>query len=249
MYRIHWLSRHDPPDAFPDPELALRDPDGLLAAGGDLSTERLLAAYERGIFPWYEEGQPVLWWSPDPRAVLFPGALHISRSLRRSLRRAGFTVTWNRAFRRVMAACAEPRPGQGGTWITAAMEEAFDGMHRSGWAHSIEVWRGDELAGGLYGLAIGRIFFGESMFSRRTDASKTAMVALDAELQQRGFAVIDCQVVSPHLLSMGAETIPRRDFLALLRRHCGRRDKLANPPAEPLPAHTLGATDRVANGV
>ena len=249
MYRIHWLSRHDAPDAFPDPELALRDPDGLLAAGGDLSTERLLAAYERGIFPWYEEGQPVLWWSPDPRAVIFPGGLHVSRSLRRSLRRSGFTVTWNRAFHRVMTACAEPRPGQGGTWITAAMEEAFDRMHRQGWAHSIEVWQGEELAGGLYGLAIGRVFFGESMFSRRTDASKTAMAALDAELRRRGFAAIDCQVVSPHLLSMGAETIPRRDFLALLRRRCRPREKLANPPAEPLPGRALAAAGRVANGV
>jgi len=249
MYRIHWLSRHDPPDAFPDAELALRDPDGLLAAGGDLSVERLLAAYERGIFPWYEEGQPVLWWSPDPRAVLRPGGIHVSRSLRRSLRRAGYTVTWNQAFRRVMAACAEPRPGQYGTWITAAMEQAFAELHARGWAHSLEVWQGDELAGGLYGLAIGRVFFGESMFSRRTDASKTAMVALGAELARRHFALIDCQVVSPHLLSMGAKTLPRAEFLDLLRRHCAERRKLRDAPAEPLPARVLAATDRVANGV
>jgi leucyl/phenylalanyl-tRNA--protein transferase len=249
MYRIHWLSRHDPPDAFPDPVRALRDPDGLLAAGGDLSVERLLAAYERGIFPWYEEGQPVLWWSPDPRAVLFPGAVHVSRSLRRSLRRRGFVITWNRAFRRVMSACAQPRPGQYGTWITAAMEEAFVELHDLGWAHSIEIWQGDELAGGLYGLAIGRVFFGESMFSEQTDASKTAMVALDAELTRRGFALIDCQVVSPHLLSMGAETIPRRAFLDLLRRYCSDREKPASPPAEPLPAQELAARERVANGV
>jgi leucyl/phenylalanyl-tRNA--protein transferase len=248
MYRIHWLSRHDPPDAFPDPTLALREPDGLLAAGGDLAPERLLAAYERGIFPWYEEGQPVLWWSPDPRAVLFPGSVHVSRSLRRSLRRAGFTVTWNRVFRRVMAACAEPRDGQAGTWITAAMEQAFAQLHERGWAHSIEIWQGDELAGGLYGLAIGEVFFGESMFSRRTDASKIAMVALDAELQRRGFALIDCQVVSPHLLSMGAVTIPRREFLALLSRHCSGGEKLASPPVEPLPARALAASERVANG-
>lgn len=249
MYRIHWLSRHDPPDAFPDPERALRDPDGLLAAGGDLSVDRVLTAYERGIFPWYEEGQPVLWWSPDPRAVLFPGAVHVSRSLRRSLRRCGFVITWNRSFRRVMSACAQPRPGQYGTWITAAMEEAFVELHARGWAHSIEIWQGNELAGGLYGLAIGRVFFGESMFSERTDASKTAMVALDAELTRRGFALIDCQVVSPHLLSMGAETIPRRQFLDLLRRHCAGREKLVGPPAEPLPAHALTAGERVANGV
>jgi len=249
MYRIHWLSRHDPPDAFPDAGLALRDPDGLLAAGGDLSVERLLTAYERGIFPWYEEGQPVLWWSPEPRAVFRPDGIHVSRSLRRSLRRAGYTVTWNRAFRRVMADCAEPRPGQYGTWITAAMAEAFAELHTLGWAHSLEVWRGDELAGGLYGLAIGRVFFGESMFSRRTDASKTAMVALGTELTHRGFALIDCQVVSPHLLSMGAETLPRHEFLDLLRRHCAGRRKLRDAPAEPLPARVLAAAHRVANGV
>lgn len=247
MYRLNWLSRHDPPDAFPDPEFALRDPDGLLAAGGDLSVARLLAAYERGIFPWYEEGQPVLWWSPDPRTVLRPGALHVSRSLRRSLRRAGFAVTWNLAFRRVMEACAEPRPGQSGTWITPAMERAFMELHEEGWAHSVEIWRGDELVGGLYGLAIGRVFFGESMFSRATDASKTAMVALDTELRRHDFALLDCQVVSPHLLSMGAETLPRHEFLALLRRHCSSREKPGIGSAEPLEARALAAPQHVAN--
>lgn len=246
MHRIHWLSAQDPPGAFPDPRHALRDPDGLLAAGGDLSSERLLSAYRRGIFPWYEEGQPVLWWSPDPRAVLRPESLHVSRSLRRSLRRSGYFVTWNRAFTAVVRACAEPRPGQSGTWITSGMHDAFCRLHELGWAHAVEVWSGDRLVGGLYGLAMGRVFFGESMFSRTSDASKIAMVALAAELLRRGYVLIDCQVVSPHLFTMGAESMPRDEFLELLSRHCERRKGLCEPPPGGLEARSLAAGSQIA---
>lgn len=250
MYRIHWLSRHDPADAFPDPRLALADPDGLLAAGGDLSVERLLAAYERGIFPWYEEGQPVLWWSPDPRAILRPANIHISRSLRRTLRRAGYRFSFNRAFLDVLRACAQPRAGQQGTWITAAMQEGFAALHELGWGHSVEVWSGERLAGGLYGLAIGSIFFGESMFSTETDASKIAMVALARELQRHRFVLLDCQVVSGHLMSMGAEAIPREQFLTILESHCTRNQYLRDLPKGPIDARELATfanPDFVAN--
>ncbi len=251
MHRIHWLSIHDPPETFPDPALALRDPDGLLAAGGDLSLARLLAAYERGIFPWYEQGQPVLWWSPDPRAVLRPARIHVSRSLRRRLRRVGFRVSFDRAFDDVLAACAAPRPGQQGTWITPAVASAFTELHRRGWAHSVEVWSGDRLVGGLYGLAMGRVFFGESMFSVETDASKAAMLALCRELERRGFALLDCQVVSAHLMRMGAEAMPRREFLGLLGRHCRRERLLGDLPEQAFQAAELvnSAESRsIANG-
>ncbi len=246
MHRIHWLSADDAPDAFPDPERALREPDGLLAAGGDVGVRRLLAAYPRGIFPWYEEGQPVLWWSPDPRAVLRPDALHVSRSLRRTLRRGDFSVTWNRVFPQVVQACAAPRAGQHGTWITQDMHRSFCRLAELGWAHSIEVWTGDSLVGGLYGLSIGRVFFGESMFSRRNDASKTAMVALTDELRRRDFLLLDCQVASPHLTRMGAERMPRHEFLRLLARGCEPAERLSGLPRERLDAASLAAPCRVA---
>lgn len=219
---LRWIRPEDPPEAFPDPALALSDPDGLLAVGGDLSPARLLYAYQHGIFPWYHGDQPILWWSPDPRAVLFPADIHISRSLRRRMALGGYSATFDTAFAEVMSACAGPRAGQpeGGTWISPAMQAAYGELHRLGVAHSIEVWMEGELAGGLYGIALGRVFFGESMFSRRTDASKLALACLARQLDAWGYALIDCQVHSEHLESLGSTLLPRRDFLDLLAEHC-----------------------------
>jgi len=220
MSSLCWLPRDGRADRFPPVERALKEPNGLLAAGGDLAPERLLAAYKQGIFPWYEDGQPILWWSPDPRAVLRPADLKISRSLRRSVTRRGFELRVDTAFARVVAACAEPRRYGGGTWITAEMAEAYERLHELGWAHSFETWAGGELVGGLYGVAIGRAFFGESMFTRVTDASKVALVNAVAFLSGRGVELIDCQVASAHLKSLGAVDIPREEFLALIRNLC-----------------------------
>ncbi|MDX1444166.1 MAG: leucyl/phenylalanyl-tRNA--protein transferase [Gammaproteobacteria bacterium] len=220
MTGVHWITHQHPPDAFPDVRDALRDPDGLLAIGGDLSMQRLLCAYKRGIFPWYSLGQPVLWWSPDPRAVLFPEDLKISRSLRKSIRRAGWRFSLDEDFAGVMERCAEtPRPGQDGTWISADMVAAYSALHEAGYAHSVEVWDGDEMVGGLYGVAIGKVFFGESMFSHATDASKAALAALVRQLQAWDFALIDCQVTNPHLERLGSRNLPREEFLGLLREH------------------------------
>lgn len=198
---------------FPPVELA--SPEGLLAVGGDLRAERLLEAYRHGIFPWYNDDQPILWWSPDPRAVLFPDKLHISRSLKRSLRLGGFTVTLDTKFREVMLFCAEPRPQypDGGTWITPAMVEAYVRLHELGYAHSVETWREGQLVGGLYGVALGGVFFGESMFTCVPDASKVALVCLVRQLQTWGFRIFDCQQPSHHIKMLGAEDIPRREFL------------------------------------
>lgn len=218
---LHWIRPDDPPEAFPDPLRALHAPDGLLAAGGDLSPPRLLAAYRRGIFPWYSEGQPILWWSPDPRTVLLPAGLHLSRSLRRKLRQRRFTVSFDRAFAEVMAGCAAPRradSADGGTWITAAMQAAYVELHRLGHTHSLEVWMDGVLVGGLYGLALGRVFFGESMFSRATDASKIALACLARQLHYWDFALIDCQVHSAHLERLGAIRMPRSVFLRRIER-------------------------------
>lgn len=214
MSGIVWLGADV--EAFPPLECALTDPPGLLAAGGDLSPERLLAAYRRGIFPWYEEPQPILWWSPDPRTVLFPAELHVSASLRRTLRRRVYTVSVDRCFARVIDSCAEPRRGASGTWIGSAMRTAYCELHRRGHAHSFETWRDGELVGGLYGIAIGRIFFGESMFSRADDASKVALVHLAEQLQAWKFALIDCQQDTPHLRRLGARSIARTRFRDIL---------------------------------
>lgn len=219
MNGIHWLSADTAPDEFPDAEAALREPDGLLAAGGDLEPERLLAAYRRGIFPWYEEGQPILWWSPDPRTVLYVDAMHVSRSLRRTLRRRTFTVTIDESFAEVVGGCAMRGDLRSDTWITRDMREAFQKLHELGHAHSVECWHGGELAGGIYGLALGRVFFGESMFSRRSDASKVALYTLVEYTRARGFAFVDCQIASRHLRSLGAVAVPRRVFLAELATH------------------------------
>lgn len=232
--RVAWLSPTDPPQLFPDVATALREPDGLLAAGGDLSSTRLLAAYARGIFPWFEDGQPILWWSPDPRCVLRPDALHVSRRLRQYLQRSSFTLSFNRAFAAVIRACAGERRSQQGTWITADMIAAYERLHAEGWAHSVEIWDGTILAGGLYGLCIGKVFFAESMFSHRDNASKFAMVALCRELAQRRFALLDCQVVSPHLLTLGATTLPRCEFSATMRTACTPASQFGHWPSKPV---------------
>ncbi len=201
--------------AFPDPVEA--EPNGLLAVGGDLSPERLLTAYAEGIFPWYDERTPILWWSPDPRLVLEPERLHVSRSLQRTIRRGTYRVTVDTAFERVMRGCAErERPDQEGTWITADMIEAYVRLHRLGFAHSFEAWHGGTLVGGLYGVSLGAVFFGESMFAERTDASKVAFVRAVEVLQQKGIGLVDCQVRTDHLVSLGAHEIPRSVFLERL---------------------------------
>lgn len=219
MKTITWLSPQDEPEWFPPVECALDEPSGLLAAGGDLSTARLLAAYQRGIFPWYSPGQPVLWWSPDPRAVLFPNEFHCTRSLAKRLRNAGFESRIDADFRGVIEACAAPRPQSAGTWITPEMLDAYVELHRQGYAHSVETYRGDQLVGGLYGVRLGGVFFGESMFSRERDASKVALARLVDTCLAEGIVVIDCQMASAHLASLGSRLIPRTRFQALLRTH------------------------------
>jgi len=205
----------DPAAPFPSAEHALVHPDGLLAMGGDLSVERLLNAYRHGIFPWYSPGQPILWWCPDPRTVFEPRGVHLSSRFRRSLRRSDWTVTADTAFAQVIAHCATaPREGQHGTWITPEMTRAYQALHRLGHAHSIEVFDGDRLVGGLYGVAIGRMFFGESMYSGASGGSKVALTGLARRLAQWGWPLIDAQVENDHLLSMGAQSWPRERFLA-----------------------------------
>ncbi len=211
---------------FPSPEQALTEPNGLLAIGGDLSVERLKLAYANGIFPWYSDDQPILWWSPDPRCVLFPERIHISRSLRKKLRQGNYQITIDQAFSEVIRECAAPRAKQDGTWITSEIETAYIRLHQLGLAHSFECWQDGELVGGLYGIAMGRCFFGESMFSRATDASKITFVHLAGQLKAWDYAIIDCQVENPHLISLGAESISRDRFLSML---------VANRDAEPVP--------------
>jgi len=240
---IYSLEGTAPEFPFPHPALAETDPDGLLAVGGDLSPRRLLNAYRSGIFPWYNPGQPLLWWSPDPRTLLFPERLHCSRSLRKSLRRQAFEATIDREFKTVMRACAEtPRPGQEGTWIDEAMLTAYTHLHRIGHAHSIEIRLDGELVGGLYGIALGRVFFGESMFSRHSDASKAALVFLCGRLRHWGYRLIDCQVRTEHLIRMGAEEQPRPRFLSMLRRWLHERPEPEwcpqTPPTRVLPFPT-----------
>jgi len=200
---------------FPDPSWATRE--GLLAVGGDLSPERLLLAYRTGIFPWYGENEPILWWSPNPRCVLFPQEIYISRRLERVLRQRRFRLTCNQAFTRVVSACADVRVQKGAqTWLIAEMQEAYQELHELGFAHSVEAWEGDELVGGLYGVALGKFFFGESMFHRRTNASKVILAQLVRYLDREEFILLDCQIPNPHLASMGARDVPRDDFLGLL---------------------------------
>lgn len=218
MSQISWLSPHNLD--FPAAEHALADPNGLLAVGGDLSPARLERAYRLGIFPWYQQGQPLLWWSPDPRTILRPEKLHISRSMRKFLRQTHFTVTMDQDFAGVMAACSEPRDYTDSTWITPEMQAAYCELHARGIAHSVEVWDGNQLVGGLYGVALGKVFFGESMFSRQSNASKTGFIRLVKQLGEWGVELIDCQMPTEHLFSLGAESIPRHDFRLLLARLC-----------------------------
>ena len=223
------------PEAFPPPERA--DRSGLLAVGGDLTPARLLAGYRRGIFPWYSEGQPILWHSPDPRFVLLPGRLHVPRSLEKVLRRDTYDIRADTAFSEVLQACAKsPRPGQDGTWITVEMNNAYIALHRLGHAHSVEAWKDGTLVGGLYGVALGRVFFGESMFTRSADASKAAFVTIARALFDAGCLLIDCQVETEHLARFGAMDVPRRRFLQLLAPAVQGR-----PPLHPVFA-SLGAT-------
>ena len=217
-----------PSDPFPPVDAALREPNGLLAAGGDLSPERLLAAYAEGIFPWFGEDDPILWWSPDPRMVLRVRDVHVSRSLNKVIRVNRFRVTLDTAFPEVVRACAEARRDHEGTWITPAMEEAYVRLAELGHAHSVEAWQGDALVGGLYGVAVGRMFFGESMFTRVTDASKVALVRLAGQLEAWGMPMIDCQMSTQHLASLGARDIGRADFVEEVRY-------LVQQPAVPAP--------------
>jgi leucyl/phenylalanyl-tRNA--protein transferase len=219
---LYWVQANRLADDFQDTKEALAEPDGLLAAGGDLSPERLLNAYCRGIFPWFSDGQPILWWAPDPRSVLFPERLKISRSLAKTLRRQPFHVTFDTAFIDVMRGCAAPRRGEPGTWITDAMLDAYTSLHRAGFAHSIECWSAGHLVGGLYGVAIGCVFFGESMFSAATDASKVALANLVDRLLSWEYRLIDCQIHNAHLESLGAERIPRAEFNVLVHEHCAQ---------------------------
>jgi leucyl/phenylalanyl-tRNA---protein transferase len=219
MKTITWLSPQDAPEWFPPLEQALDEPSGLLAAGGDLSSARLLAAYQRGIFPWYSAGQPVLWWSPDPRAVLFPQEFRCTRSLAKTIRNRGFESAIDRDFAGVIDGCAAPREHSPGTWITSEMRDAYLELHRHGYAHSIETYLENRLVGGLYGVRLGGVFFGESMFSRETDASKVALARLVEACIREGIAVIDCQLASRHLGTLGSRSISRLQFQALLREH------------------------------
>ena len=222
---------------FPPVETALRDPNGLLAMGGDLSMPRLLDAYRHGIFPWFNPGEPILWWSPDPRMVLVPDELRVTRSLAKRIRNGGFEVRVDTAFVEVMQACAAPREEAAGTWISPQMVAAYSRLHQAGYAHSVETWHDGVMVGGLYGVAVGRMFYGESMFSRMPDASKVALVRLAQQLHQWGFGLIDCQMETAHLASLGARTLPRVDFTAQLA-------EWVNLPPQPGPwMFTLNAPD------
>lgn len=223
---IHVLDHNWPNQPFPPVEQAESEPNGLLAIGGDLSTARLLNAYRAGIFPWFTEDQPILWWSPNPRMVLYPDKLKISRSLKKSLRNKPFRATLDEAFTQVMLACAAPRKDQQGTWISPEMVAAYRKLYLEGYAHSVEIWMGQQLVGGLYGVALGCVFFGESMFSIERDASKVALVHLTHLLQARSFRLIDCQVYSTHLATLGAEEIARSRFCNELERWCPQESSL-----------------------
>jgi len=208
--------------AFPPLTEALTEPDGLLAVGGCLSTLRIINAYTQGIFPWYNNDDPILWWSPDPRLIIFPEKLHLSKSLKKTLRKQTFQITFNTAFTRVIKACAAPRSNEPGTWLLPDMQLAYCRLHKEGHAHSVEVWHDGKLVGGLYGIAVGQVFFGESMFHRKTDASKVAFVSLVQQLSLWGYQLIDCQIHTQHLVSLGAEEISRKQFSSLLQQyhHC-----------------------------
>lgn len=220
MLRIFCLDPDNPNQSFPHINEALNEPNGLLAIGGCLSRQRLLNAYRQGIFPWYNKGDPILWWSPDPRLVLFPDQLNVSRSLHKTLRKTETSVTWDQAFIQVIEACSAPRKDSNDTWISNEIQLAYIHLHEAGHAHSVETWHNGQLVGGLYGVAIGQVFFGESMFHRKSDASKIAFVSLVQFLKSWGYQLIDCQVETPHLKSLGAQEIDRRVFAKLLDAYC-----------------------------
>lgn len=236
---LFWLGADDPPEKFPPVSAALDEPEGLLAAGGDLSAERLLYAYRKGIFPWSDEGQPLLWWSPNPRCVFLPGDFHCSRRTQRELRQSTAEIRINTAFAEVMQACAGPRRSQQGTWITPDMMHAYEHLRELGWAHSIEVWQSGKLSGGLYGLAIGTAFFGESMFSATSNASKFALLFLSQLLDSGALELLDCQLVSSHLMSLGARSIARSEFTKRLDTASNPATRFANWPNHPLPCSQL----------
>lgn len=229
--RLHWLDPSAPDQAFPPHSQALRDPNGLIAIGGDLSPQRLLRAYHDGIFPWFNPDEPILWWSPDPRVVLRPERLHISRSLQRAIRRADYGISFNNAPGAVLAACAAPREPQQGTWLGLQMRRAYMTLYRQGHMKTVEVWRHGKLIGGIYGVVLGRMFYGESMFSRASNGSKIAMVWLCRFMREHDMPLLDCQVGSAHLHRLGAEEMPRDEFLDVLREACS-----ATPPAWHCPA-------------
>lgn len=237
--RITWLVADDPVDAFPDIHEAMLEPNGLLAAGGDLSTDRLLHSYQNGIFPWFDDGQPILWWSPDPRCILRPADFNTSRRMRRSIASSCATISFNQSFTDVIHACAGPRRSEQGTWITDDMINAYELLHAKGWAHSIEVRENGALTGGLYGIAIGRVFFAESMFSHTSNASKLAMLALCEALEENDFAMIDCQVESPHLMTLGAVSISRQEFADVLDSACPEQTRFDNWPGAPVAVSDL----------
>ena len=217
-----WLGEQTDPNWFPPVEQALREPPGLLAAGGDLRPARLLAAYERGVFPWYSAQQPILWWSPDPRMVLFPEEFNCSRSLGKTIRNGNWVTRVDEAFAATIRGCAAPRLSGPDTWLNQEMIVSYEQLHELGFAHSVETYLEDELVGGLYGIQLGKVFFGESMFSRQRDASKVALARLVAECRARGIRLIDCQVASAHLASLGAREVSRTQFVALLKAHAQR---------------------------
>ena len=216
---------------FPSIDTALQEPDGLLAAGGNLHSGTLINAYSHGIFPWYSEPDPILWWSPDPRCILAPAEVHISRSMNKELRKQRFSISWDTAFEQVMRACGQPRSYSDETWVSEEMICAYYQLHEEGFAHSIEIWCDNELVGGLYGIALGGVFFGESMFSTTTNSSKFAFISLCQQLHQAGFSLIDCQVESDHLLSLGAYTITREDFQQRLNQAI--KQEIGSPPWKP----------------
>lgn len=217
---LYWIDPELPPDHFPDLKHALNEPNGLLAFGGDLSVERLIAAYERGIFPWYSKHEPILWWSPNPRSIIIPNEFKPSRSLRKRIRKNDYKITLDQSFIEVIKSCAAPRKYSAETWITEEMMEAYIQLHQLGIAHSVEAWKDNKLVGGLYGVSLGKAFFGESMFSTATDASKVSLAWLIEQLKHWKFELIDCQVNSDHMESLGAKEIPREQFLSFLSSHC-----------------------------
>ena len=242
--RLHWLDPRNPDQPFPPADQAMAEPNGLLAIGGDLSPTRMVRAYSQGIFPWYNPDEPILWWCPDPRAVLRPGGFRVSRSLRKVIRRADYAVTMNRAFDRVIQRCAAPRERQRGTWLGPDMRHAYRDLHHAGFCQSVEIWRNQQLIGGLYGISLGRSFFGESMFSGEDNGSKLALYYLSEQLAVWQFDLIDCQISSDHLYSLGAEDLPRQQFLRELEvsvRRPGRTGPWSLTLSAPADPHHLPA--------